>query len=446
MSQPIPKVRSKFYYSFNRMNDDISAGFAQHGDIIQLTGFPAKVFCFRNPEHIDVIFKDPSAGLWKIPAVFARLKSFMPHSVVAQVKGEEWAEKRAQVQSLFRNDYIERYFQQAAELIDHMVDVRWKHYADTGSSIDLYDELQVALTQIGFKIFFSKDLTEDEARVIKKKSFLVESEFVKRQAPFLPFGIDARVRKATRELHQIMHGLIAERRINVEAHDDVISVMIKSTKGQHDADAFIADQMLELYTSVRLANPPLALGLRLIAYHPDVQEKLAAEFKTGLAVRRASLEDYNQLKYFRMVLHEIFRFYPSTWGIPRWCDKGMQVGDYTIPKKSVLMSMIYHTHRNPNLFKTPELFIPERWDPANPDTQHPRAKLGYGAGKRMCPGAHLGNILIFQIITAILQRYRVESQEAPGTDPRNVALLVHPYSTLPFKLTRRLARRISATN
>ena len=78
-----------------------------------------------------------------------------------------------------------------------------------------------------------------------------------------------------------------------------------------------------------------------------------------------------------------------------------------LPKDSTVILNVWALHHDENRWKNPEAFIPERYEgfpaltPSYVSSPDKRDHLGYGAGRRICPGIHLAERNLF-IATAKL--------------------------------------------
>jgi cytochrome P450 len=72
---------------------------------------------------------------------------------------------------------------------------------------------------------------------------------------------------------------------------------------------------------------------------------------------------------------------------------------YFLPKNTIVIAGTWSVHHDESEYEKPEEFIPERWvdnefgtktarDAA--DTDHRRTTYVFGAGRRICPGQHMG--------------------------------------------------------
>src|SRR4029453_7828715 len=66
----------------------------------------------------------------------------------------------------------------------------------------------------------------------------------------------------------------------------------------------------------------------LLARHPDIAQKMAAEADEILGPRLPVADDVPNLKYTRMVLSESMRLYPPVWAIGRKAIQPSTAGGY----------------------------------------------------------------------------------------------------------------------
>ena len=74
-------------------------------------------------------------------------------------------------------------------------------------------------------------------------------------------------------------------------------------------------------------------------------------------------------------------------------------------------------HRHRKLWKTPELFDPDRFSPAREPELTPGAYLPFGVGPRVCAGASFANIESALIIARLARRYDFSAVEAEKVQP-----------------------------
>lgn len=429
ISKPIPVLKSRFYIPVKRILDQLSAAFERDGDVIQVTGFPLKVFCFRHPEHIAKLLTHAPVGETKYPGILPRVKWVMRGGAYILRGGPAWRERRRQVQPAFRRQCLLEYTALVPALARRMLE-RWGAVAGDGGSLDVYHELRLLITQTSFKTLFSEDLGGDALDEVQEHTHFIESSFIDIPPLWLPFPKQLRFRRATHQLRKVMLDLIAQRRARPSPRQDLLSVLLELNHGetaQSWSDAERVDEMFSVYFGASVMATTLAWGLYLIATHPEVQEKLIREGAEVLQGRDPGVDDLPQLKYCQWVLQEILRLYPPSWGYPRHCAEGMELDDYRIPGNSIVIPMAYHTQRDPRWWPEPEQFIPERFDPQRQQSLPPYAHYPFGGGARMCLGANFAPLVMRLILTMIFQRYRLEFAPRFAADPvAEFGFEIHP--------------------
>lgn len=74
-----------------------------------------------------------------------------------------------------------------------------------------------------------------------------------------------------------------------------------------------------------------------------------------------SYEDLGRLQYTEAVLHETLRMYPPLPGfVARTSSADYTVGDFTLPKGTVVEIPVWNIHHNPEYYPEPNVFKPER--------------------------------------------------------------------------------------
>jgi cytochrome P450 len=78
--------------------------------------------------------------------------------------------------------------------------------------------------------------------------------------------------------------------------------------------------------------------------------------------RFPTLDDRPKLHYMNAVLLESMRTAALVGpGVPHYTTDNIPVGDYVIPKGAVIFGSLYHAMNDPEYFKNPHRFDPERF-------------------------------------------------------------------------------------
>ncbi|KAJ9565340.1 hypothetical protein OSB04_001306 [Centaurea solstitialis] len=126
---------------------------------------------------------------------------------------------------------------------------------------------------------------------------------------------------------------------------------------------------------------------------PRVMEKLQAKLREAVKGKeRIEEEDIQDLMYLKYVIKETFRLHPPLpLLVPRECREPCVINGYDIANKTKLLVNVFAINRDPEYWKDPESFIPERFENSPINIMGSEYEyLPFGGGRRMCPGASMG--------------------------------------------------------
>uniref|UniRef100_A0A8C6ZMY1 Methyltransferase 1, tRNA methylguanosine n=1 Tax=Nothoprocta perdicaria TaxID=30464 RepID=A0A8C6ZMY1_NOTPE len=172
-----------------------------------------------------------------------------------------------------------------------------------------------------------------------------------------------------------------------------------------------------LLAGVDTISSTLSWSLYELARHPGVQAALHREIAAaaGDGAAAPSPAQLARMPLLKAVVKETLRLYPVIPGNGRViADRDIRVGDYVIPRKTLITLCHYATSRDGRLFPAPEAFRPERWLRRAP-ARHPFASLPFGVGKRSCVGRRLAELEIHLALAQILRCFEVQPE--PGGRP-----------------------------
>ncbi|CAI0382873.1 unnamed protein product [Linum tenue] len=121
-----------------------------------------------------------------------------------------------------------------------------------------------------------------------------------------------------------------------------------------------------------------------------VQEELRQKVKDKGFVKE---EDIQQLPYFKAVIKEAMRLQPAVpLLVPRESIQKCSLGGYEIPAKTIIHVNAWAIARDPESWgENPDEFKPERFVGKSVDVKGSNFELiPFGAGRRICPGIHIG--------------------------------------------------------
>ncbi|KAJ4901105.1 Cytochrome P450 71B19 [Raphanus sativus] len=131
-----------------------------------------------------------------------------------------------------------------------------------------------------------------------------------------------------------------------------------------------------------------------LARNPNVMKKLQDHIRDhfGNNKERITEEDIGKVPYMNLVIKETFRLHPVVpLLLPRETMAHVKVQGYDIPPKRRILINAWAIARDPNIWKNPEEFIPERFIDSPVDYRGQHFELiPFGSGRRMCPGMAMG--------------------------------------------------------
>ncbi|XP_073688989.1 cytochrome P450 1A1 [Garra rufa] len=148
----------------------------------------------------------------------------------------------------------------------------------------------------------------------------------------------------------------------------------------------------------------------LVAY-PEIQERLQRELREKVGMERTPcLSDRNNLPLLEAFILEIFRhssFLPFT--IPHCTSKDTSLNGYFIPKDTCVFVNQWQVNHDPELWKDPSSFNPDRFlnaDGTDLNKLEGEKVLVFGLGKRRCIGEFIGRAEVFLFLAILLQRLK----------------------------------------
>ncbi|KAI0919563.1 hypothetical protein AcW1_003214 [Taiwanofungus camphoratus] len=159
--------------------------------------------------------------------------------------------------------------------------------------------------------------------------------------------------------------------------------------------------------------------LLLIALHPEVQRRAFEEISAVVGNDRLpDLQDRDSLPYIDCLIQEVHRFNPAIPLVTHSNTVEEEYLDYRIPKKTWIMANVWAMLHDEKEYSEPDKFLPERFIHSNshPAPRDPRT-LVYGFGRRLCPGLHFANALLYLIVARTIALFEIKP-EMKGGRPR----------------------------
>ncbi|XP_056316594.1 1,25-dihydroxyvitamin D(3) 24-hydroxylase, mitochondrial [Danio aesculapii] len=173
-----------------------------------------------------------------------------------------------------------------------------------------------------------------------------------------------------------------------------------------------------------------------LSRNPCAQGKLLKEIQDVVpAGQTPRAEHIKSMPYLKACLKESMRVSPSVPFTSRTLDKDTVLGDYTLPKGTVLMLNSQAIGVSEEYFDNGRQFRPERWLEEK-SSINPFAHVPFGVGKRMCIGRRLAELQIQLGLCWILRDYKIVATDLEPVDSLHSGTLV-PSRELPVAFVPR---------
>lgn len=176
--------------------------------------------------------------------------------------------------------------------------------------------------------------------------------------------------------------------------------------GQPFATAEMVDQVAIFFLAGHETSASaLGWALYLLATHPEVQDRVAAE----AAALEPVFGTLGKLRLTRDVFREALRLYPP---VPMMVRETVEDEDFRgrqVASGAQVVISPWHLHRHERIWDRPDSFDPDRWQT---DQGRDSAKTGYipfSAGPRVCPGAGFAMLEGTLLLAHLVRAFRFEA-------------------------------------
>ena len=249
----------------------------------------------------------------------------------------------------------------------------------------------------------------------------------------IPFASELGLIKEEKEMRRLKKGLVGiirkeyNKRYNQESLSDLsaLDIMVKLNKeseketGKAKFDVEEIASNFELFhfaasdTSFHLSTATLSyLALpENQKYQKRIYKQIGSEIGTKA---NYSNDELNSLKDLNNAFREAARLANPATEITRTATKDFKLDGYTIFKGDVVTNIL--TNYEPEHFKNPLKFNPDRFDTAAPDFKRaPKLKqTTFSHGQRACLGKYLGEMMVKLIVVELLKEFEVSVEPSYG--------------------------------
>ena len=397
-------------------------------------------FLVGKPEYVERVLLGNHQNYVKSRFVRRLLGPTLGQGLVTS-DGELWRRQRRIAAPAFHHKRIAGFVDTMAQVATTGVD-SWEGKA---MPFDVVPAMMALTVEVIARTMFSTDVRGEVERIRRLMDVFIGETKASLLDLFglpewLPRWQPRSLRRAIRELDEVVTAFIAPRRADNIDRGDLLSMLLHARDpqtGEGMSDTQLRDEIVTIFSAGHetTANA-LSWTWYLLARHPDVEAKLHDELRTVLGGRTPTAADLPSLRYTRMVFEESLRLYPPVHSISRMAVGEDWIGGVRVPPGSNITISPWIIHRNPKLWPDPERFDPERFAPEAVAARHRFAFLPFGGGPRICIGMQFAIAEAQVILATIAQRYRLRLDPAHEVVPVGY-LTLRARDGIWFKLERR---------
>ncbi len=380
----------------------------EFGDIFYYRAGWIHVYFLNSPELIESVLVTNQQNFRK-DRVIQNSRWFLGQGLLTS-EGSEWLRQRRLCQPAFHRERLALYARIINGCAEEMLD-SWKD----GENRDVHQEMMQLTLRVVAKVLFSVDVKNESKEVAAALNLLMKHSSGARMllppwVRYLPLPFLIRVRRAVRQLDEVVYRIIRERRESESDKGDLLSMLMsaRDEDGSRMTDRQLRDEVM---TFLLAGHETTALSLSwawyLLSENPEAENKLHHELGRVLGGKNPSFEDLPRLCYTEAVVKESMRLYPPAWSLARTAAEDFEIGGYLVPAGSNVVMSQWIMHRDPRFFPSPEQFDPGRWFEEHTQRLPRFAYFPFGGGPRYCVGASFAMMEATLLLAAIAQRFRL---------------------------------------
>ncbi|KAI6184920.1 hypothetical protein M3Y97_00648700 [Aphelenchoides bicaudatus] len=367
--------------------------------------------------------------------------------------GERWQKARKMATPAFHFSKLDEY----AQTIDYhcrtLVDILKK---ETNKNINMYNYIKlcaldiIADTTMGVQLNAQQNSDQPYVHAVEEFNRLAcyrsLRTFLRPDFMWSLTGYAREQNKSVKILHSFTEKVIKER----------MEVYKQDTDGLNQQRPNFLDLMLQLKDSEKLSEEHLREEVDTIVFaghdttahalswavwcfatHPEIQQRVYDELieHFGESDSGFCTKQLKELKYFDMCFKEVLRLFPPVPAVQRFIKNELEMCGHVIPRLTSLTIPIILLHRNPRVFKEPNVFNPENF--ADGKEYPALGFIPFSAGPRNCVGQKFAKMEVKIMLAHLLFNFRVETDTKFEDNKMMFEVVLRPSLGVPVRLVKR---------
>lgn len=399
----------------------------EYGDLVRVPIMPGYTICFAvHPAAMEQVLARKDDRYPK-PKLLLEAMGMLQGQGLFTSQGESWVRHRRLIQPAFQQSQMVSLQTKIQAQVRSLIQ-KWEHKPD-GEVFDIAAEMTRLTLKIISSALFSVDLSDETNELGQAIRTGFEYVYFRMSTPIafppsFPTARNRQFRQAKRTIDRMIQSMIQARREQPSGEQDLLSMLLAAQDeetGLGMSDRQVQDEVMTLMnagfetTATTLSWLWIALG-----EHPEVMKTIESEIASVLGRELLSFEKLGQLSYTRRAFDESLRLYPPGLGMMRSSIEDGEFQGHWISKGTQILLGTYFTQRHPDFWRHPDRFDPDHFLPEQVADRPKYAYIPFGAGPHVCIGKNLALMESMMILTAIVQRFKVEliPDQTIRIDPR----------------------------
>lgn len=229
-------------------------------------------------------------------------------------------------------------------------------------------------------------------------------------------GLHGRLERNFKEFDELYQEIIDEHLDPNRQHDDdedIVDVLLQLKKSRSFSFDLTFDHVKGVITDILVAatdttSATSVWAMTALIKNPRVMKIVQEEIRSS-RVKKYILDedDIRNFPYLKAVIKETLRLYlPAPLLVPRESSEKCTIGGYQIPARTIVYVNAWTLQRDPNIWKNPEEFYPERFlDNSINFLGQDFELIPFGAGRRICPGIPMAVASLELILANLLYSF-----------------------------------------
>ncbi|XP_051133623.1 salviol synthase-like [Andrographis paniculata] len=381
----------------------------KYGPLMHLQLGEISTVVISSPETAKAVMKTHDINFANRPSLFAtKIITYENSDVAFSPYGEYWRQLRKVCTIELLSAKRVQSFRPLREQV--LFDMCKWIASKEGSSINLTEKVSLATCDMVLRAALGNTIDEHEAMAFAAKEVLelLGGYYVGDLFPSISLlqaigGFRGRVKNVHKLSDTILQKIINSRKVakpQGEQEENLVDILLKfhkDTGHEHQfSDKNIKAVLQDMFMAgIETSSTATDWAMAELMRHPRVLKKAQDELRWVFRDKGFVDEsDFDELKYLKLVVKEIFRMHPpGPLLLPRENKESCKINGYTIPGKCNVVVNAWAIGRDPKIWKDADSFIPERFLDNNISVDYTGKSfefLPFGSGRRSCAGMTFG--------------------------------------------------------